>query len=107
MSEPDPHLPPGPDASRTPEAPVPQYSVDLPYAEELQEWLHGQYLVESFLGQGGMGAVYRGLQLPLRRPVALKILRKRTGTDDFEFEERFRREAYAMASLTHPNIVQV
>jgi serine/threonine protein kinase len=91
-----------------PDAPAaPQFEAELPYAEELQAWLDGRYIVESFLGQGGMGAVYQGLQMPLRRPVAIKILRKQTGQDDFEFEERFKREAYAMASMTHPNIVHV
>src|SRR5688572_30756565 len=87
-----------------------QYTVELPYAEELQAMLEGRYLVESFLGQGGMGAVYKGLQMPLKRPVAIKILQKRQASgeeDEFAFEERFKREAYAMASLTHPNIVQV
>src|SRR5688572_30208921 len=87
-----------------------QYTVELPYAEELQAMLEGRYLVESYLGQGGMGAVYKGLQMPLRRPVAIKILQKRQaagGEDEFAFEERFKREAYAMAALTHPHIVQV
>src|SRR5688572_19176142 len=86
------------------------YAVELPYAEELQALLEGRYLVESFLGQGGMGAVYKGLQMPLKRPVAIKILQKKQQggeEDDFGFEERFKREAYAMAALTHPNIVQV
>src|SRR3954470_6536046 len=85
------------------------YATELPYAEELQAQLEGNYIVESFLGQGGMGAVYKGLQMPLRRPVAIKILAKRGSDveDDFAFEERFKREAYAMAALTHPHIVQV
>src|SRR3954452_12428462 len=86
------------------------YAVELPYAEELQAMLEGRYIVESFLGQGGMGAVYKGLQMPLKRPVAIKILQKRQASgeeDEFAFEERFKREAYAMAALTHPNIVQV
>ena len=84
----------------------PAYVTELPYPEELQAMLGGAYLVESFLGQGGMGAVYAGLQLPLRRPVAIKIL-ARGQAAGFSFEERFRREAYAMAALTHPHIVQV
>ena len=54
-----------------------------------------------------MGAVYKGLQISLKRPVAIKILQKRGEGDDFQFEERFKREAYAMAALTHPNILQV
>src|SRR4051794_33277510 len=87
------------------------YATELPYAEELQALLEGNYIVESFLGQGGMGAVYKGLQMPLKRPVAIKILRKQQlqteAEDEFGFEERFKREAFAMAALTHPNIVQV
>src|SRR5436190_9708448 len=83
------------------------YMPELPYAEELQALLGGRYIVKSFLGQGGMGAVYKGLQMPLKRPVAIKILSKQTQPDDYAFEERFKREAYAMAALTHPNIVQI
>jgi serine/threonine protein kinase len=118
MPEPDPTSSPGteglPRATRPgshPTAPsASHYAVELPYAEELQAMLEGRYDVESFLGQGGMGAVYKGLQMPLKRPVAIKILQKRQAAgeeDEFAFEERFKREAYAMASLTHPNIVQV
>ena len=85
------------------------YGPEFPLPEELQAMLGSGYVVESFLGQGGMGAVYKGLQMPLRRPVAIKILAKRSAevADDFAFEERFKREAYAMAALTHPHIVQV
>src|SRR4051794_6090612 len=73
----------------------PQYAVELPYPEELQAMLGGAYQVEGFLGQGGMGAVYKGLQMPLKRPVAIKILARGVGMD-YAFEERFKREAYAM-----------
>src|SRR5690349_19893456 len=97
--------PPPPRPGGQPSAPsASHYAAELPYAEELQALLEGRYVVESFLGQGGMGAVYKGLQMPLKRPVAIKILQRRqTGAeDDFAFEERFKREAYAMAALTHP-----
>ncbi|QIF02473.1 serine/threonine protein kinase [Roseimicrobium sp. ORNL1] len=67
----------------------------------------GEYLLESFIGQGGMGAVYRGVQMPLKRPVAVKILQRRHAGDELHFEDRFRQEAYAMATLVHPNVVQV
>jgi len=80
---------------------------ELPLPEELTNLLpHGNYHVESFLGQGGMGAVYKGMQVRLKRPVAIKIMRRDFGKDH-DFEARFEREAQAMAKLNHPNIVSV
>src|SRR5689334_22242907 len=83
--------------SESQKSPVPPKSatVELPLPGELSRLLpDGEYVVENFLGQGGMGAVYQGLQMPLRRPVAIKILQRKRGGDDFHFEDRFRREAY-------------
>jgi len=80
---------------------------DLPLPEELTALLPtGNYHVESFLGQGGMGAVYKGTQVRLKRPVAIKIMRRFLGKD-YDFEARFEREAQAMAKLNHPGIVSV
>ena len=53
-----------------------------------------------------MGAVYKGTQRSLERKIALKLLPEKLAKDP-AFEERFRREAKAMAELSHPNIVQV
>jgi serine/threonine protein kinase len=81
--------------------------VELPLPEELTQLLPaGAYKVESFLGQGGMGAVYKASQVRLKRPVAIKIMRRDVGKDH-DFEARFEREAQAMAKLNHPNIVSV
>lgn len=66
----------------------------------------GRYSVQAQVGIGGMGTVYRGTQLSLGRPVAIKVLRVSDGYD-FAFEDRFRREARAMAALNHPNIVAI
>ncbi|MFO1484702.1 MAG: protein kinase [Verrucomicrobiaceae bacterium] len=66
----------------------------------------GRYSVQAQVGVGGMGTVYRGTQLSLGRPVAIKVLRVSDGYD-FAFEDRFRREARAMATLNHPNIVAI
>jgi len=70
-SEPTPNAPDGSDGREPapaqrpgtqPSAPsASHYTPELPYAEELQAMLEGRYLVESFLGQGGMRAVYKGL----------------------------------------------
>jgi serine/threonine protein kinase len=62
--------------------------------------------IERMLGQGGMGAVYLARQKRLDREVALKIMSPRW-THDPVFEERFLREARALARLSHPHIVSV
>ncbi|MCC6884469.1 MAG: serine/threonine protein kinase [Verrucomicrobiales bacterium] len=81
--------------------------VDLPLPDELAKLLPaGAYEVTHFLGAGGMGAVYKGLQIRLKRPVAIKIMRRDMGRDQ-DFEARFEREAQAMAKLNHPNIISV
>jgi predicted Ser/Thr protein kinase len=63
--------------------------------------------VEKVLGRGGMGAVYKAVQLQLRRPVALKVM-LRGGKQAAPGErERFEREARVVGKLNHPNIVQI
>ncbi|MCC6678383.1 MAG: tetratricopeptide repeat protein [Phycisphaerales bacterium] len=64
------------------------------------------YEVESLLGRGGTGLVYRGRHLRLNRDVAIKVLREGTHAEVDKLE-RFLREAEAVAGLQHPNIVQV
>ena len=66
----------------------------------------GDFTVIGKLGQGGMGAVYRALQVSLNRQVALKIL-PATFAADAEFVSRFQREARIAASLTHANLVRI
>ena len=64
------------------------------------------YAVEAVLGYGGMGVVYKARQLALDRPVAVKMLLAGPYAGPQELA-RFRRETAALASLRHPNIVQV
>lgn len=66
----------------------------------------GGFRLLSLLGQGGMGAVYRGVDSALDRPVAVKVLLRSVGEDPV-FVETFQREAKAAAALNHPNIVQI
>ncbi len=66
----------------------------------------GGYTLESPLGSGGMGVVYRAVQTSLSRPVALKVLPPELASDP-QFVERFHREALALGSLSHPRIVSV
>lgn len=66
----------------------------------------GGFRVLGEIGEGGMGAVYRAVQLSLQRPVALKLLLPALSGDP-QFRRRFEREAQALASLRHPGIVTV
>lgn len=67
--------------------------------------LNGSYRIERKIGEGGMGNVYRALQLPLERKVAIKIL-KPSETNP-EGEHYFMREVKAINMLRHPNIINV
>jgi serine/threonine-protein kinase len=64
------------------------------------------YHIESVLGQGGIGVVFKARHLKLNRHVALKMLLTGMYASPVE-RARFQREALAVAALAHPNIVQV
>src|SRR5437868_10114661 len=64
------------------------------------------YRIESLLGRGGMGVVYRARDLALERNVALKLLAPELA-EDVRFRERFLRESRLAASLDHPAIVPI
>ncbi len=70
------------------------------------EVLGKRYKILSKLGSGGMAEVYKAHCQILNRTVAIKVLRPQFTSND-EFVERFRREAQAAASLSHPNIVSI
>ena len=76
-----------------------------PKPEELARHFPQLEILE-FIGQGGMGAVYKVRQKELDRIVALKILPPGIGGDP-AFAERFAREAKALAKLNHPGIVTI
>src|ERR1039458_1263716 len=66
----------------------------------------GPYEIQSPLGAGGMGEVYRATDTKLGREVPLKVLPAEMAHDP-ERLARFRREAKALAQLDHPNIVTI
>lgn len=68
--------------------------------------LSGRYELLARVGGGGMALVYKAKDLLLNRFVAVKVLRTQF-THDEDFVKRFRREAQAAASLSHPNIVSI
>jgi serine/threonine protein kinase/tetratricopeptide (TPR) repeat protein len=75
-------------------------------AKDLAGTTLGKYQVMERLGRGGMADVYRAYQPGLDRYVAIKVMHGHL-TEDPSFITRFKREAHSVASLRHPNIVQV
>jgi ABC-type branched-subunit amino acid transport system substrate-binding protein/DNA-binding beta-propeller fold protein YncE len=64
------------------------------------------YRVDSLVGRGGMGVVYRATDLSLERPVALKLIAPELA-EDKRFRARFLREPRLAASLDHPNVIPI
>jgi serine/threonine protein kinase len=64
------------------------------------------YRIEALVGRGGMGEVYRAVQLSLGRRVALKVLAPKLA-DDQVFRRRFLRESRVAASIDHPSIIPI
>ena len=66
----------------------------------------GHYKVQSAIGAGGMGEIYRASDTRLRRDVAIKILPEKL-MQNASAIERFMREAHAASALNHPNILTI
>lgn len=65
--------------------------------------IHGRYRLDSRLAQGGMGEVWKGWDIQLNRPVAIKALRSDLTSGEAKLR-RLRAEAHNSANLAHPNI---
>jgi eukaryotic-like serine/threonine-protein kinase len=74
--------------------------------EMIGRLIGGRYRLIAPLGEGGMATIWRALDEQLDREVAIKLLREQYGADP-GFAARFRQEARAAGSLSHPNIVPV
>ena len=68
--------------------------------------LSGRYRLDAQIGAGGMSTVYRAFDQTLERRVAIKLMHREIASDSDQLE-RFRREARAVAQLSHPHIVGV
>jgi tRNA A-37 threonylcarbamoyl transferase component Bud32 len=68
--------------------------------------LNGRYRLDAQIGSGGMSTVYRAFDSVLERRVAVKLMHREIATDTDQLE-RFRREARAVAQLSHPHVVGV
>ncbi len=73
----------------------------------LRDVLAPQYQLVRRLGKGGMGSVYLARDPTLKRSVAVKVLSPELAGEDREARDRFRREAQAVAALSHPNVVPI
>jgi predicted Ser/Thr protein kinase len=80
------------------------YKGPVPTLHEGDEFAGHRIL--GIAGRGGMGVVYRALQLDLDRPVALKLIAPQLAEDP-DFRERFVRESRAAASIDHPNVIPI
>ncbi|MFZ2490047.1 MAG: serine/threonine-protein kinase [Thermoanaerobaculia bacterium] len=87
------------------DATVTKTGVD-PELDAVRQAFADRYVVESLLGRGGMGNVYKARELTLDRYVALKIVPE-ARAKEAQFIDRFRREAKIAARLRHPRIVSV
>jgi eukaryotic-like serine/threonine-protein kinase len=68
--------------------------------------LDGRYELQALIGEGAFGRVYRGVDLRLERPVAVKVI-KPWWAEDSAWVERFQREAQMLARVSDPGIVQI
>lgn len=68
--------------------------------------VEGRYRIESVIGQGSAGTVYKAVQELISREVAIKVLHEYLVSDE-EFIKRFTQEAKASSRLTHPNIITI
>ena len=87
-----------------PPAPAPERSSARLAAAPAQPRMPQGFRIIERLGKGGMGTVYRALQLALQREVALKVLDEGLAADGV-YAERFLREARAAARVNHPNVI--
>ncbi|MGQ9897835.1 MAG: serine/threonine protein kinase [Acidobacteriota bacterium] len=83
--------------------------VELPSAGQdplIGQILEGKYRVQSKIGQGATGAIYRAERINIGDAVAIKVL-KPEFAKDYAAAERFRREALALGRIRHPNVIAI
>src|SRR5438046_10103577 len=69
--------------------------------------IDNKYRIESLLGEGGMGKVFRVAHLNLDKTFALKLIHSHQADNDTNRITRFRREAKVLAKISHPNVVMI
>ena len=82
------------------------HSRTIEHEPQVGTLLNGRYRLDAQIGAGGMSTVYRAFDTTLERQVAIKLMHREIASDSDQLE-RFRREARAVAQLSHPHIVGV
>src|SRR5258708_10266408 len=80
--------------------------IDVPNDDPFIGQQFGDYVIQTLLGKGGMARVYRAHDPNLDRVAAIKVIDPGVAHDP-EYTRRFKREAQAVAKLSHPNIVEI
>lgn len=83
------------------------YDDGFPDVDDLIDQTLGQYKMESVVGRGTMGRVYRAEHLGLGRPCAIKVMNPGLVAKQPQVRERFWAEARAVANLLHPHVVTI
>jgi serine/threonine-protein kinase len=97
---------PGPAKASTAVLPAADSSPSTPPAGSLVGRTIGDFAIEGVIGSGSFGTVYRGRQLGLDRPVAIKVPSYEIAADPVQ-ARRFAREARAAARIVHPGVVAI
>jgi serine/threonine-protein kinase len=84
-----------------------EFDDGFPAVDDLVNAELGQYHIESVVGKGSMGRVYRARHLGLSRPCAIKVMNPGLVAKQPQIRERFWAEARAVANLLHPHVVTV
>ena len=84
--------------ARTPAGGVPALKIGV------GDVINDRYRIESIIGSGGMGVVYRAVRLSDERPCALKVIKHRASG---EYLARLSREAMVLSQIQHPNVIEI
>ncbi len=99
------------DSSECPKCHIPTIKFDRYEKEKDADPMIGRVLIKKYkliqrLGAGGMGTVYKGVNLDLKEVVAIKVMHPELAKNQ-QIYERFKREALSTSKLTHPNTVRI
>ncbi len=83
------------------------YQAEMALLGRAHELVIGGYQILAPIGSGGMGQVYKAWQKRLNRSVAIKVIKEEIIRNSPRAQGRFKREAMAVARLSHPNIVSI